>query len=189
MKHQKITNILTVVLFVLPLALGLILFVALPDSSFSEQENRPLQTFPKLSLTSLTEGKFGGQMNSYFADQFPARDAFVGIKGVAELALGKEIFTGHTELVILNECDEREILEYMLNEWKAPPSCRVANGENADEILKNRKAEEIVGVIETAEEKCLTEKCDIVTVLGNFLNNKNGELPLLTSKGQLQNRQ
>lgn len=89
MKHQKITNIFTVVLFVLPLALGLILFVVLPDSSFSEQENRPLQTFPKLSLTSLTEGKFGGQMNSYFADQFPARDALVGIKGVAELALGK----------------------------------------------------------------------------------------------------
>ena len=28
-------------------------------------------------------------MNEYFADQFPARDVLVGIKGVAELALGK----------------------------------------------------------------------------------------------------
>lgn len=116
-------------------------------------------------------------------------DSVESAESAAELALGKEIFTGHTELVILNECDEREILEYMLSEWKAPPSCRVANGENAGEILKNRKAEEIVGVIETAEEKGLTEKCDIVTVLGNFLNNKNGELPLLTDKGKLQNRQ
>lgn len=89
MKHQKITGIITIVLFVLPLALGLILFALLPDSSFSEQENRPLKTFPKFSLTSLIEGKFGQHMNVYFADQFPARDALVGIKGIAELALGK----------------------------------------------------------------------------------------------------
>lgn len=116
-------------------------------------------------------------------------DSLESAESAAELALGKEIFTGHTELVILNECDEREILEYMLSEWKAPPSCRVANGENADEILKNRKAEEIVGVIETAEEKGLTEKCDIVTVLGKILNGENGDLPLLTDEGEFQNRQ
>lgn len=116
-------------------------------------------------------------------------DSLESAESAAELALGKKIFTGHTELVILNECDERETLEYMLSEWKAPPSCRVANGENAVEILKNRKAEEIVGVIETAEEKYLTEKCDIVTVLGNFLNGENGDLPLLTDEGEFQNRQ
>ena len=89
MKHQKIANILTVLLFVIPLALGLILFVALPDKDFSEEENRSLQTLPKLTWKSLSEGKYGQQMNSYFADQFPARDALVGLKGVAELALGK----------------------------------------------------------------------------------------------------
>ena len=89
MKHQKIANILTVLLFVIPLALGLILFVALPDKDFSEEENRDLQTFPKLTWKSLSEGKFGQEMNEYFADQFPARDALVGLKGLSELALGK----------------------------------------------------------------------------------------------------
>lgn len=89
MKHQKISNILTFVLFVLPLALGLVFFVALPDNDFSAEENRSLQTFPGLTWESVTKGKFGEQMNSYFADQFPARDALVGIKGVAELAMGK----------------------------------------------------------------------------------------------------
>ena len=89
MKHQKISNLLTVLLFVIPLALGLLLFVLLPDKDFSEQENRSLQTMPTLSWTSLTEGKFGQDMNSYFADQFPARDVLVGIKGICELALGK----------------------------------------------------------------------------------------------------
>ena len=90
MKHQKLTQILTVVLFVLPLALGLLLFVALPDNAFSPEENRSLQTFPKLTWQSLKEGKFSSQMNEYFADQFPVRDALVGMKGIAELALGKQ---------------------------------------------------------------------------------------------------
>ncbi len=89
MKNQKIIHILTVVLFVLPLLVGLLLFVVLPDNDFSEQENRSLQTFPKLTWDSLKDGKFGSDMNEYFADQFPARDALVGIKGIAELALGK----------------------------------------------------------------------------------------------------
>ena len=90
MKHQKLTQILTVVLFVLPLALGLILFVALPDNAFSSEENRTLQTFPKLTWSSLKDGKFSSQMNEYFADQFPVRDTLVGIKGIAELAIGKQ---------------------------------------------------------------------------------------------------
>ena len=90
MKHQKLTQILTVVLFVLPLALGLLLFVALPDNAFSPEENRSLQTFPKLTWQSLKEGKFSSQMNEYFADQFPVRETLVGMKGIAELALGKQ---------------------------------------------------------------------------------------------------
>lgn len=97
MKNQKIIHILTVLLFVLPLALGLIMLVALPDSDFSAEENRNLQTFPlnaqKLSdetfWKELTGGKFGQDMNAYFADQFPARDALVGLKGLSELVLGK----------------------------------------------------------------------------------------------------
>ena len=40
MKHQKFIHILTIALFVLPLALGLILFAALPDNDFSEEEKR-----------------------------------------------------------------------------------------------------------------------------------------------------
>lgn len=90
MKHQKIIHILTIVLFVLPLALGLVLFAALPDNDFSAEENRSLQTFPKLTWASLKDGDFGADMNEYFADQFPVRDALVGIKGIAELAIGKQ---------------------------------------------------------------------------------------------------
>ncbi len=90
MKNQKIIHMLTVVLFVLPLFLGLVLFIALPDRDFSAEENRSLQTFPRLTWSSLKDGKFGEQMNEYFADQFPVRDTLVGIKGIAELAIGKQ---------------------------------------------------------------------------------------------------
>ena len=46
-----------------------------------------------------------------------------------------------------------------------------------------------MGILEMAEEKNTTGKCDIVTVLGQILNGKNEDLPLLTEEGQLQNRQ
>lgn len=116
-------------------------------------------------------------------------DTIEDAKSAAELALGKKIFTGHTELVILGQENERDILEFMLSQWKVPPACRVAHTENVGEILKNRKAEEIVGVLKRGEEKGFTEKCDIVTVLGNFLNGGSGDLPMLTEEGELQNRQ
>ncbi len=106
-------------------------------------------------------------------------------KSAAELALGKEIFTGHTELVILEQGNEQKILEFMLNQWKVPPACRVAYAEKVGDILKNRKAEEIVGVLKRAEEKRLTEKCDIVTVLGKILNGESGDLPVLTDDGKI----
>ncbi len=98
MKNQRIIHVLTIVLFVLPLALGLVLFVALPDKNKSEQENRVLQELPLPTAEELhngtfwkelANGKFSSDMNDYFADQFPARDTFVGIKGVAELIIGK----------------------------------------------------------------------------------------------------
>lgn len=107
-------------------------------------------------------------------------------KSEAELTLGKKIFTGHTELVILGKCDEAAVLDFMLSQWKVPPACKVAEVENGGEILKNRKAEEIVGVLKMAEEKNTTEKCDIVAVLGRFLHKRNGNLPKLNNDGELR---
>lgn len=112
-------------------------------------------------------------------------DSMDNAKAAAELALGKKLFTGHTELVILGECDEKKVLDYMLSKWKVPPACIIAESENGSEILKNRTAEEIVGVLKRAEEKGITEKSDIVTVLGRILNGKKNHLPMLTEKGKL----
>lgn len=64
-------------------------FLIVPDNEVSAEENRSLQTFPEFTLERLTDGSFGADMNTYYADQFPFRDTLVGIKGIAELTLGK----------------------------------------------------------------------------------------------------
>ena len=96
---KKITNIITIVLF-LAILFGLAAaFVIIPDKDYSENEKRNLQTFPEFSLEALMDGKFSSEINEYFADQFPLRDAFVSIKALAELSLLK----GENNGVLLGE--------------------------------------------------------------------------------------
>ena len=48
-----------------------------------------MRSFPKFTWKKLASGAFGDEINDYFADQFPARDLLVGLKGYSEIALGK----------------------------------------------------------------------------------------------------
>lgn len=66
-----------------------VLFWVLPDRAFSDQENRSLQTAPAFSAETLASGKFLRDVNSYFSDQFPYRDVWVGLKGAVETVSGK----------------------------------------------------------------------------------------------------
>ena len=87
MKRKLQITLISLFLFVL---YGFsILFIVLPDESFSAEENRNLQTFPAFSTESLLDGSFSSKINTYFADQFPLRNGLVGIKGVAETVLWK----------------------------------------------------------------------------------------------------
>ena len=93
-KKAHLPDILTIVTgSAIILALTVFMFVT-PDNAFSEQENRALQQFPKISsegkfLDRLADGKFTAEIAEYYSDQFPLRDIFVGIKGVAEIGLLK----------------------------------------------------------------------------------------------------
>ncbi|HHW24415.1 MAG TPA: hypothetical protein GXX22_03040 [Clostridiales bacterium] len=94
-KKARLVDLLTIFTFVFALFATAILFIVLPDKTFSEQENRALQQFPKVSyydkpLGRLLDGSFTLEFAKYYADQFPARDFFVGIKGMAEIALLKQ---------------------------------------------------------------------------------------------------
>lgn len=92
-------------------------------------------------------------------------------KAEAECRIGKRIFTGHTELILLGECGEADVLEYMLHEWKVSPSCRVVTdaADGGDE-LRNHDTEMLSGAIDIAQEQGKLGKCDIVTILSDKLS-------------------
>ncbi len=67
-----------------------ILNLVLPDRSFSEQENRYLQTRPEFSFKSLFSGDYTSKFETYTTDQFTFRDEWITLKAASELALGKQ---------------------------------------------------------------------------------------------------
>lgn len=102
----------------------------------------------------------------------------------AELRGGKKIFTGFTELVLLDGCDCTDTLERMLREWKVAPSCIVACPRgNGAEFLTARTAEELEGAVRVAQEQELIGRCDIVNVLGELLGSGSAEIPELSRDG------
>lgn len=64
------------------------------DRARSETENRTLAQFPDFSWENLKNGSFTAGMEDYFADQFPLRDDWTGLKARCEQLLGKREFNG-----------------------------------------------------------------------------------------------
>jgi hypothetical protein len=89
MLYKIIAGILAVV--VLGMAL---LEILCKDKTFSEQENRMLTTFPSFTVESVRSETYMDNMESYVADQFPGRDAWITVKTYTDLLLGKREFNG-----------------------------------------------------------------------------------------------
>ena len=81
-----------------------VLHWVLPDRDFSQNENRSLAQLPtpvfyrdgkllkpavKGNEAAFFNGDFMSKFETYFTDQFPARDWFISVKAAAEVALGK----------------------------------------------------------------------------------------------------
>ena len=86
---KKIRDLLTILSFCGFLAAFSVLFLVLPEKSFSETENRPLQTAPAVTGETFLSGTLADQTNLWFSDQFPLRDGFVRLKSAFELLLCK----------------------------------------------------------------------------------------------------
>ena len=76
-------------LFCALLLAGTVSGLILPDKTYSALEKRKLAQKPVFSAKNLFSGGFGSDLESYLADQFPARDSWVTAKTFAELASGK----------------------------------------------------------------------------------------------------
>ena len=81
-------------LFALFLGGMLVWSLMLPDRERSEVENRTLAQWPAFSWQSLKSGSFTEGVEKYFADQFPLRDQWTGLKARMEQLLGKREFNG-----------------------------------------------------------------------------------------------
>lgn len=88
----KVYGRLITVLFCAFLAGVLVWHILLPDREKSETENRTLAQLPAFSWTALADGSYTQKVETYFADQFPLRDDWTGLKARAEQALGKREF-------------------------------------------------------------------------------------------------
>lgn len=79
-----------IVMFFVYVGVIILLNILTPVRTFSNEENRELQTMPKFSFLKLKSGEFTKQFDAYIADQFPKRDFFVGVKSKSEMLLGKK---------------------------------------------------------------------------------------------------
>lgn len=82
-KRRIADRALLISLAVIIAVFGVLIFV-IPSEDFSEEENRVLASFPEFSIESLVSGEFTQGIASFYADRFPARNVFVGVKAAFE---------------------------------------------------------------------------------------------------------
>lgn len=91
---KKLKNFRVSLVFLCFLLAIVVLFFVLPKRTYSENEKRVLADFPAVTWESVADGSFGKGLETYLADHFPLRDAFVGIHSYMEQLLGQNGVSG-----------------------------------------------------------------------------------------------
>lgn len=78
----------TMVLFI-TILIGASYLVFAPKQDFSEDENRVLESAPKITLSSLVDGSFMDSIDSYVGDHFMLRKSFIALNTRIQLMMGK----------------------------------------------------------------------------------------------------
>ncbi len=79
---KKLKNIILIVLSTVFIFGFFIWGLIAPDLEISTSERRPLEKFPKLSISAIMSGEFMTDFESYTLDHFPLRDKFRTLKSV-----------------------------------------------------------------------------------------------------------
>lgn len=98
-KNISFSRYLLIFLFIALFFTLAVSFFVIPDSNFSEDENRALCAAPEFSLDKLFFGDFTSEFSDYCSDQFPFRSFFVNIKALGELSL----FKGENNNIIIGD--------------------------------------------------------------------------------------
>lgn len=88
---NKLSDVLTCVLFVGFLSAMLLLFLLTPKAEMSQREKRALAAAPEVSGEAMLSGVFGQQAEAYVADHIPGRDFFVGLAAYYDLLSGRQV--------------------------------------------------------------------------------------------------
>ncbi|WP_295087888.1 hypothetical protein [Ruminococcus sp.] len=108
------------------------------------------------------------------------------VKSNAELKNGRDLFTGYTELIIVDGKECKKLLGHMLYKWKVSPSCNVVYCEKGDELLEKYGVEQLIGVSKQAVKKGVSPECNIITVLGELCENGIAKVAELRVDGTVQ---
>lgn len=108
-----------------------------------------------------------------------------GAVRAAELKNGKPVFTGYTELIIVDGNDSLRLLGHMLNNWKVSPSCMVVKCSDGRSLLEENDPRQLIGRAEQAVRQGKAPQCDIVTVLGELCCNSAAETAELRNDGSV----
>lgn len=107
-------------------------------------------------------------------------------KESAEICAGKKIFTGYTEIILINKPDSIATLEFMLKNWNISPSCLIAYSDN--NIFENN-IEDLTGSINMAIKQKKIPECDIITVMSNLLGREHSaEIAEISGNGVISIR-
>lgn len=100
-----------------------VLFIIMPKSDFSENENRSLADFPSFDAEALLSGDYMSDITEYISDHFPFREKFVRLKNSFEINIsGKKyinnIFIG-SDGYFIEDYEKPENTEKIINNLNA----------------------------------------------------------------------
>lgn len=97
----------------------LVLNLLMPDRAYSFVENRPLKSFPGVSINTLLDGSYGIEMENYASDQFVGRNFLFHVNYFFRKLCGQreidEVFLGHGALLQQNSLPAPGFLENQIN--------------------------------------------------------------------------
>ena len=92
MKRNMLAPLIAICVILLGLSVGSFFFT--PDRTFSENENRYLQTTPELTADSVLSGRFMTEVENYTSDQILLRDLWTGARSTLQRAEGRQDISG-----------------------------------------------------------------------------------------------
>lgn len=92
--RSKIGKYIPAVVFLIFIYGMALWFLFSPKTDYSSSEKRYLQKFPDTNVEKVLSGDFGSEFETFFADQFPQRNTWVGLNAYTTLAEGNNGASG-----------------------------------------------------------------------------------------------